>query len=41
MCAKYGMRWPGTKRFPHAHINDGLGVVRLPRLTRTFPWAKA
>jgi hypothetical protein len=41
LCEKHGMRWPGTKRFPDAYINDGLGLVRLPRLTRTFPWAKA
>ena len=41
LCEKHGMRWPGTKRFPDAYINDGLGLVRLPRLTRNFPWAKA
>ncbi len=41
LCEKHQMRWLGTKRFPDAYINDGLGLVRLPRLTRTFPWAKA
>ncbi len=41
LCVKHGLRWPGTQRFPHAYINDGLGLVRLPRLTRNFPWAKA
>ena len=41
LCEKHRVRWPGTKRFPDTYINDGLGLVRLPRLTRNLPWAKA
>jgi group II intron reverse transcriptase/maturase len=40
LCEKHQVRWPGIKRFPDAYI-DGLRLVRLPRLTRNLPWAKA
>jgi RNA-directed DNA polymerase len=39
LCAKHKVAWPATKRFPEAALHDVLGLVRLTRRTRSFPWA--
>ena len=39
LCAKHKMSWPATKQFPEAALHDVLGLVRLTRRTRSFPWA--
>jgi group II intron reverse transcriptase/maturase len=39
LCAKHKLSWPATGRFPDAALHDGLGLVRLTRRTRSFPWA--
>jgi group II intron reverse transcriptase/maturase len=31
----------GTTRYPDEYLQQTLGLIRLPDLTRTFPWAKA
>jgi RNA-directed DNA polymerase len=41
LCEKHRVRRPGTGRFPDTYIHEGLGLLRLPRVTHTFPWAKA
>jgi len=35
-------KWPGqgTTRWPDEHLENTLGLVRLSRRTRDFPWAK-
>ena len=30
-----------TTRYPDEYLQQTLGLIRLPDLTRTFPWAKA
>jgi hypothetical protein len=39
LCAKHKVSWPATKQFPEAALHDVLGLVRLTRRTRSFPWA--
>jgi len=39
LCVKHKVSWPATKRFPEAALHDELGLVRLTRRTRSFPWA--
>ena len=38
LCAKHNEVWPGTKRFPEASLHKVLGLVRLTKRTRSFPW---
>jgi RNA-directed DNA polymerase len=39
LCAKHKVSWPGTEKFPEPDLHDVLGLVRLTRRTRSFPWA--
>jgi group II intron reverse transcriptase/maturase len=39
LCAKHKVSWPATKQFPEAALHDMLGLVRVTRRTRSFPWA--
>ena len=39
LCAKHQVRRPATQRFPAASLHDVLGLVRLTKRTRGFPWA--
>jgi RNA-directed DNA polymerase len=41
LCAKHRVPGPGYSRFPDRYLHQRLGLVRLPSLTRNFPWAKA
>jgi len=42
LCAKHGVRKPGTGRFPDPDLYAVLGLARLEtRPRRSFPWAKA
>jgi len=42
LCAKHGVRKPGTGRFPDPALYAVLGLARLEtRPRRNFPWAKA
>ena len=36
-----GQTRPGVMSFPDEYLYDSLGLVRLERRTRNFPWAKA
>jgi RNA-directed DNA polymerase len=40
-CKKHKVKGKGTTRFPDQHLDDELGLVRLPLRTRNLPWAKA
>ena len=39
--AKHKLRGRANGRFPDTHLYGALGLVRLDRRTRNFPWAKA
>lgn len=39
--AKHKTPGRGTSRYPDEYLYHELGLVRLPSLTRNFPWAKA
>jgi len=41
LCAKHKVQGQGTARFPDEFLHQKLGLVRLSRRTRSFPWAKA
>ena len=41
LCAKHKEPGQGTSRFPDEYLYQTVGLVRLPDLTRSFPWAKA
>ena len=41
LCRKHKKRGRGTSRYPDEYLYETLGLVRLPVLTRRFPWAKA
>jgi RNA-directed DNA polymerase len=40
LCKKHKQPGRGTTRFPDQHMYQTLGLIRLPLLTRNFPWAK-
>jgi RNA-directed DNA polymerase len=39
LCSKHGISWQATKKFSDAVLHEGLGLVRLTKRTRSFPWA--
>ena len=39
LCAKHQVSWPATGQFSEAGLHDVMGLVRLTRRTRSFPWA--
>ena len=41
LCRKHQVASRGIKRFPDRFLYDALGLIRLTRLTRDLPWAKA
>ena len=41
LCKKHKIRGAGTSRFPDSYLADTLGLARLQKRTRNFPWAKA
>ncbi len=41
LCKKHKVPGAGTSRFPDEYLYQELGLIRLPRLTRNLPWAKA
>jgi len=41
LCRKHKKRGRGTSHYPDEYLYEALGLVRLPVLTRSFPWAKA
>jgi RNA-directed DNA polymerase len=41
LLAKHQAPGRGTKRYPDEYFHATLGLIRLPALTRTFPWANA
>jgi hypothetical protein len=41
LCAKHQVQGRGTARWPDETLYGTLGLVRLERLTRNLPWAKA
>ncbi len=40
LCAKHKAPGRGTARFPDKYLYQTLGLIRLPVLTRNFPWTK-
>ena len=40
LCCKHKKRGRGTSHYPDSALYEALGLVRLPVLTRSFPWAK-
>jgi group II intron reverse transcriptase/maturase len=40
LCAKHQESGQGTSRFPDEYLYQTLRLIRLPNLTRSFPWAK-
>jgi RNA-directed DNA polymerase len=40
LCKKHKQPGRGTTRFPDQYLYQTLGLIRLPLLTRNFPWAK-
>jgi len=41
LCGKHGTPGRGTSRYPDEAMYGTLGLLRLPELTRSYPWAKA
>jgi hypothetical protein len=41
LCAKHKVQGQGSARFTDRYLHDVLGLVCLPKLTASFPWAKA
>jgi RNA-directed DNA polymerase len=41
LCKKHKVPCAGTSRFPDNYLYQELGLIRLPKLTRNLPWAKA
>lgn len=41
LCSKHKVRTSGGARFSAEHITQSLGLVRLPKLTHSLPWAIA
>jgi RNA-directed DNA polymerase len=41
LCHKHRKRGTGRILYPDEYLYQRLGLVRLPLLTRNFPWAKA
>jgi group II intron reverse transcriptase/maturase len=41
LCAKHKEKGRGLSRYPDPYLYQTLGLIRLPRLTRNFPWANA
>jgi len=41
LCSKHKVAGRGWSRYPAKYLYETLGLVRLPVLTRSFPWAKA
>ena len=41
LCVKHKETRTARSRYPDEYLYDTLGLVRLPRLTQRFPWAKA
>jgi group II intron reverse transcriptase/maturase len=39
LCTKHSISWQATKKFSDAVLHEGLGLVRLTKRTRSFPWA--
>lgn len=40
LCKKHKVPGRGTSRYPDEYLYQELGLVRLSKLTRNFPWAK-
>ena len=41
LCKKRKQRGTGTRRCPDEFLYNKLGLIRLPKLPQSFPWAKA
>jgi RNA-directed DNA polymerase len=41
LCAKHKQPGRGYSRFSDEYLTETLGLVRLPKLTHNYPWAKA
>jgi len=41
LCGKHKQSSRGYTRYPDRYLAETLGLVRLPLLTRSYPWAKA
>lgn len=41
LCHKHRLQGGGTRSYPDDYVYGELGLVRLPHLTRNFPWAHA
>jgi len=41
LCEKHNGQGTGRSRYPDTYLHEKLGLVHLPSLTRSFPWAKA
>src|SRR5579864_230022 len=39
LCSKHSISWQATKKFSDALLYEKLGLVRLTKRTRSFPWA--
>lgn len=41
LCKKHKLSGKGTSRFPDEYLYQSLGLIRMQKLRRSFPWAKA
>ena len=41
LCRKHKQRGRGTARYPDKQLYEAFGLIRVPVLTRRFPWANA
>ncbi len=41
LCRKHKQSSRGYSHYPDRYLTETLGLVRLPLLTRSLPWAKA
>ena len=41
LCAKHKVQGCGAIKYPDPFLYQGLGLIRLPGRTSSFPWANA
>ena len=41
LCKKHKQRSGGSKRYPDEFFYQQMGLICLPQLPQSFPWAKA
>jgi group II intron reverse transcriptase/maturase len=41
LCKKHKIQGKGLTRYPNQFLHEVLGLIKLPKMTHDFPWAKA